>query len=180
MADMTKSARPWKLATFSFAGVSVVLAVLLVLQASGRFDLLGVLSSGGAGGYSHGSGPAPVKLGEFKGSDALSSAFKDSMGKRLASTTDLRYSAPGVTGVVVGGAVKDAKVTTAGGATTVEVKVSLYVTKEPGAGILSVLSSTAALEADGTPSPASIESYKKEAMDAAAEAVYADLREVLK
>jgi len=174
------SLRTWKLTAISFAGVSAVLAVLLVLQASGRFDLLAALRGGG-GGYAGGGGPAPVKVGEFKGTDAaLSAVLKETISKRLAGSPGLSYSSPGVTGVVVGGSIKEAKVTPGAGGTEVAVKVSLYVTKEPGSGILSVLSSTAALETSASAPPGEIESAKKEALAAAADAAYEDFLEVIR
>jgi hypothetical protein len=172
-------ARTWKLATFSLGGLSVVLLALLVLQSTGRFDLWASLR-GGAGGYAGGGGPAPVKLGDFKGDEPLNGAFRDVVSKRLAAAPSLGYTSPGVTGVVVGGAIKEATVTPGAGSTKVAVKVSLFVTKEPGAALLSVLSSTAALAAEGTPTPADLESYKLQAMNAAANAAYEDFLEVIR
>jgi hypothetical protein len=151
------SARSWKMATMALGATTVALAVLLVLQASGRFSLGGLV--GGGAGFAGGAA-APVKLGEFKGDPALVSLARDIATKRMSSAGALHYSSPGVTGVVVGG-----NVTTKPSGGDINVKVSLYVTKEPGAGLLSVLSAAAAV------SPGD----EKDAVDAAVNSVMDDL-----
>lgn len=170
MGASEDSARPWKIATAALAVACVALGVLVLLQ---QTTPPGIELAGAVGGTK----PAEVKLRQVQGDDALSPRLRKQLEAAMQAAGKMTYSAAGVASVAVDGTVTDSTKSDDKGH-HVAIKVSLMVTKQPGNRILGAYSGTAAITLEKETPADEVTAYKGDALDAAAEGVFADVKDL--
>ncbi len=170
MSDNANPARPWKIATAVLGVTCVALAVLLVQ--SGRIVINPSQASGKIS--SRKAEPARVSLRNFQGPEDLVGEAKKKLGERLSAAGDLTFTGAGVKGVAVDTAVTD-RTRKGEGATEIEIRVQLLVSKQPGNKLLTSISAIAAADLGGDASENFVERTKLTVLRMAADSTFDDL-----